>query len=257
MEAYWQAPAIARSAVTAMLLMSAAVHFGMLSGTYIIFHQYFLWKFPPQIWRLFTAFLLTGPQLGLLFDAYFSYQYLSQLERGRYSKKEDLLWYLTFICGTILGVNYITGLGYMTFLHALMISMTYTVVQDQRGMKTNFYFITIPAQLTPYAMIAINMLFPGGAAQIPLQLEGLFAAHLWEFLTKIWPAFGGQGGTLLPTPPFFTTIVNTISGLAGRAAPVVAGPRGAAGGGVARGASAGSGPLPDSWRTRGPGQRLG
>ena len=85
-----------------MLLMSAAVHFGMLSGTYIIFHQYFLWKFPPQIWRLFTAFLLTGPQLGLLFDAYFSYQYLSQLERGRYSKKEDLLWYLTFICGTIL-----------------------------------------------------------------------------------------------------------------------------------------------------------
>lgn len=154
------------------------------------------------------------------------------------------------------GVNYITGLGYMTFLHALMISMTYTVVQDQRGMKTNFYFITIPAQLTPYAMIAINMLFPGGAAQIPLQLEGLFAAHLWEFLTKIWPTFGGQGGTLLPTPPFFTTTVNTIGGLAGRAAPVVAGPRGAAGG-VARGASAGSGPSPDSWRTRGPGQRLG
>jgi hypothetical protein len=85
-----------------MLLLSAAVHFGILPGTYVIFHQYFLWRFPPQIWRFFTAFLLTGPQLGLLFDAYFSYSSLSQLERGRYSKKEDLLWYLTFICGTIL-----------------------------------------------------------------------------------------------------------------------------------------------------------
>jgi Derlin-2/3 len=105
-------------------------------------------------------------------------------------------------------------------------------------------------------MIAINMLFPGGAAQIPLQLEGLFAAHMWEFLTKIWPAFGGSGGTLLPTPPFFTTVVNTIGGLVGQVVPAVAGPRGATVG-AGRGASTGSGPLPDSWRTRGPGQRLG
>lgn len=59
---------------------------------------------PPQIWRFGTAFLLTGPALGLLFDTYFLYSYLSQLEVGnaRFSRKEDLVWYLMFVGGTIM-----------------------------------------------------------------------------------------------------------------------------------------------------------
>lgn len=133
--------------------------------------------------------------------------------------------------------------------------MTYTVTQDQRGMKANFYFITIPAQLTPYCMILVSLLFPGGVSDMILQLLGLVAAHLYEFLTKIWPQFGGTGRTLLPTPAFLTTAVNTVSGWT---ANIGAGPGRMAGGastGQATGAS--RGPLPDSWRSRGPGHRLG
>lgn len=133
--------------------------------------------------------------------------------------------------------------------------MCYTVTQDQRGMKANFYFITIPAQLTPYCMILVNLLFPGGAMGMLLQIEGLVAAHLYDFLTRIWPQFGGSGRSLIPTPRFLTTVVNRVSGLTANFGPAPA--RGVGGStGRTTGASTNP-PLPDSWRSRGPGHRLG
>lgn len=137
------------------------------------------------------------------------------------------------------------------FMPALILAMVYTVTQSQRGMKASFYFVTIPAQLTPYAMMAINLLLPGGPMTILLQLEGLFAAHLFDFCTRIWPQTGGNGRNLLPTPPFLTQLVNRFAGQVG-------GPR-RPGDAAASGSSTGrsSGPLPDSWRTRGGGRRLG
>ena len=54
----------------------------MLSPYRIIFHTSYLWKFPPELWRLFTSFFLSGPQLGILFDPYFIWQYGSALETG-------------------------------------------------------------------------------------------------------------------------------------------------------------------------------
>jgi hypothetical protein len=34
-------------------------------------------KLPPQIWRLFTALLITGPHMWLLFDTYFCKYYFA------------------------------------------------------------------------------------------------------------------------------------------------------------------------------------
>ena len=87
-----------------------------------------------------------------------------------------------------------------------------------------------------------------------LQIGGVVAAHFYDFLTRIWPQFGGTGKSLLPTPKFLTTVVNTVSGLGanvGTRRPA------AAGGSTGRTTGASTGPLPDSWRTRGPGHRLG
>jgi Derlin-2/3 len=139
----------------------------------------------------------------------------------------------------------------VTFLRALIIAMAYTVTQAQRGMKASFYFITIPAQLTPYAMMAVNLLFPGGPMTILLQLQGLAAAHLYDFLTRIWPQYGG-GRDLIPTPAVLTQLVNRVSGQGAdpRRRTPDAGPSGSSTG-------RSFGPLPDSWRSRGPGHRLG
>lgn len=157
--------------------------------------------------------------------------------------------------------SYFTDLGFVTFLPALILAMAYTVTQDQRGANVNYMFITMPAQLMPYAMLAINLLFPGGAMSMLLQLHGLFAGHLFEFLTRVWPEYGG-GRNLIPTPAFMTKMVQTTQSLAARygggylgdpARPTTG--SGSGGSGSSSGAS--RGPLPDSWRTRGPGQRLG
>lgn len=75
-----------------------------MPGWWFVFYPQLIWKMPPQLWRFGTAFLLTGPSLSLLFDTYFLYSYLSQLEVGnpRFPRKEDLVWYLMFVGGTIM-----------------------------------------------------------------------------------------------------------------------------------------------------------
>ncbi len=61
------------------------------------------YSFPPEIWRLVTPFLISGPQVGLILDPYFAYQYLSQLEttNPKFARKEDVLWYLITVGGII------------------------------------------------------------------------------------------------------------------------------------------------------------
>ncbi|KAL3957679.1 hypothetical protein ACCO45_008257 [Purpureocillium lilacinum] len=174
LDSYWQLPPLSRTLATATFGISLAVHTGLLPGWWFVWAPRFLWMFPPQIWRFATAFLITGPNLGLLFDTYFLYSYLSQLEIGnpRFPRKEDLIWYLMFVGGTIMTINYLTGFGFVTFLQALVVAICYTVTQDQRGMKVSYMFITIPAQLMPYAMILINLLFPGGVMNMILQAQG-------------------------------------------------------------------------------------
>lgn len=143
----------------------------------------------------------------------------------------------------------------MVYLRGLLLAMAYTVTQTQRGMTASFYFVKIPAQLTPYAMILVNLLFPGGVSNMILQFEGLVAAHLWEFLTVIWPQYGGSGNSLLPTPPPLVKLVDALSGVTQRVNAVARSQTTGSSTGQATGAD--SGPLPDAWKTRGRGQRLG
>lgn len=149
-------------------------------------------------------------------------------------------------------IDYFAGFGFGYYLRALIIAMVYTVTQDQRGAKSNFYFITIPAQLTPYCMILINLVFPNGVYVMLLQLEGLIAAHLWEFFSRIWPDFGG-GPKLLATPNWISSLIKPQR-MTARTFGTAIRPADQASG-SSTGAS--RGPLPDSWRTRGPGHRLG
>ena len=141
----------------------------------------------------------------------------------------------------------------MMFLPALILALSYTVTQDQRGAKVSYMFITMPAQLMPYAMLAINLLFPGGVFNMILQLHGLFAGHLFDFLSRTWPEYGG-GSNLIPTPAILSRLVQSTESLLQRG---FSGPARPAGRTLGGDGGASSGPLPDAWRTRGPGQRLG
>lgn len=78
----------------------------MIPIQWFYFHYYEIFKFPPEIWRFVTSFLLTGPKLGIVMDTYFVFQYLSQLETAhpKFNRREDLLWYVVF-CGFVIVVS--------------------------------------------------------------------------------------------------------------------------------------------------------
>lgn len=98
-----------RTFAATVLLTSICVHFGILPYTWFYFHYLEIFKIPPQIWRFFTSFLITGPKLGIVMDTYFIYQYTSQLETAhpKFNRKEDLLWYMVF-CSLVIIVSLTT-----------------------------------------------------------------------------------------------------------------------------------------------------
>lgn len=150
---------------------------------------------------------------------------------------------------------------FASFLPALLVAMAYTVTQQQQGMKINYFFINIPAPLVPYAMMGVSLLFPGGHLTAIFQAFGLIAAHLYEFLTKIWPQVGG-GTNFIPTPPLLDNAVHFFQGTAARIMERAYGTaiypaQAASGSSIGSSTGANTGPLPDSWKTRGTGRRLG
>ncbi|KAL2179219.1 Der1-like family-domain-containing protein [Thermothelomyces heterothallicus CBS 202.75] len=253
MDAYWAAPPMARTLATAILVTSISVHFGFVSFVWFYFTEDRLLRFPPEIWRLATTFFLSRPKLGIIMDPYFAFQYLRDLEvaNSRFPRKEDVLWYLITVGGFILFLNR-TFLGGGFFLDALIMALAYTATQDQRGIRSNFFFFTVPAQAIPYCMLVSSLLM--SPAAIPLQITGIVAAHLYDFLSRLWPEFGG-GRNILATPRFVSYLVQTPGVLKRDYGTAIRQPN-APTAGSSTGASTGS-VLPDSWKTRGAGRRLG
>ncbi|KAB5575670.1 Der1-like family-domain-containing protein [Coniochaeta sp. 2T2.1] len=227
---------------------------GLVSFRWFYFAPSALFQIPPGIWRPFTNFFITQPKIGLLLDPYFTYQYMRQLEVGnlRFPRKEDVLWYLLTVGTMIIGLNvYFTSDAF--FLQGLISAMCYTAMQDKRGEKSNFFFFTVPAQAVPLCMILASVLM--NPAIVPLQITGLVAAHAYDFLTRIYPEFGG-GRNLLPTPAFLSYFVETPRFMQ-RAYGTAIRPQAPGQPSTGRSTGMAGSVLPDSWRSRGTGHRLG
>ncbi|CAN9271057.1 unnamed protein product [Alternaria alternata] len=117
----------------AAVVVSAAGYGGIISLYHYIFasHYVFTTKVFPQLWRIFTAFLITKPKFGILLDPYFLYQYGSSIEResSRFSQPGDFFVYTMFLASVIAAT---AGgiLNQYTFLPALSLAYAYTFAQD-------------------------------------------------------------------------------------------------------------------------------
>ncbi|KAG7008050.1 25S rRNA (uridine-N(3))-methyltransferase [Physcia stellaris] len=153
----------------------------------------------PEIWRFFSAFWLTGPKLDILLDTYFMWTYSNGLETGsaRFSQPGDFFIYVLFLelvililAGGILG-------GYI-FTGALILAFAYTYSQDNKGKKVSFFVITFNVIWLPWAMLLMTFIMGGPYAALH-QAAGIPAAHLYDFVTRIYPTFGG-GRNYIFTP---------------------------------------------------------
>lgn len=149
-------------------------------------------------------------------------------------------------------------LGGVIFTSALVLSFTYIYAQDNRGKKVGFLIFTIPVEYLPWALVA-SAIVSGGPMAALHQVPGLVAGHLYDFLTKIYPTFGG-GRNWIVTPMFVQRwfganqrqTVNRAYGTAVRPGQAQSSSSQApsSGGGWTSGFSSG-------WKGRGKGQRLG
>ncbi|EWC45068.1 hypothetical protein DRE_06207 [Drechslerella stenobrocha 248] len=238
----------------------------------IIWHKSYMAQMPPHLWRLVTSFFLTGPNLSILFDTYMLWKYGSELESQHFGTSGDFLLYLVFNGAIILLLNSFL-LGGMYFAPVMAISLAYSWGQRNRGQSMGFFFVQIKAQWLPFAIAAVAAIQAPAAAFI--LMSGIVSAHAYEFLTVLWPRFGG-GTNLLQTPSWLKWSFEGGPGTRGggtggvraygtgfdprsQGAPAPRQSQGMFGGtstGRATGSSAGQSAA-SAWRNRGSGHRLG
>lgn len=141
-----------------------------------------------------------------------------------------------------------------TFLPALTLSYAYTFAQDNPTRQVNFFIINFDAKFLPFALLFMTFIVDGPDSAAA-QLTGLLAAHLYDFLTRIWPTFGG-GKNYIVTPGFVKRLFNAGVGTQNRGfGHVVQGQARASG--AAAGAPSAAAGVSNRWGSVGPGRRLG
>jgi Derlin-2/3 len=178
------------------------------------------------------------------------YNYGSGLEResSRFSHPGDFFMYTVF-CGSIIVALAGYFLDAFTLLPALTLAYAYTYAQDNPTRKVSMFIITFDAKFLPLGLLFMTLVIDGPQYAIP-QATGLLAAHLYDFLTRIWPTFGG-GRNYIKTPSFVAEWFGAAPGAAQQRSYGTAQQGGGGAGVRPAGRSTGI------WNERGPGRRLG
>ncbi|KAI9672219.1 MAG: centromere/microtubule-binding protein cbf5 [Alyxoria varia] len=205
MDAFYAAPPIIRTFTAGVVATSCIVYGYPPAFRYVFFDWYrsFL-RLPPEIWRPFTSFLVSGAKLQMILDPYFLYMYGSQLERSpRFSRTGDFFWYIVF---NMLSIVALAGglLGEIRFNEALTMAFIYTFSQDNANARVTFIVIQVEAKYLPLGSLALTLFMAGPLAALT-SASGIVSAHLYDFLTRIWPAFGG-GSNWIQTPAFISRL---------------------------------------------------
>lgn len=144
------------------------------------------------------------------------------------------------------------------FTHALILALAYTYATDNRGKRVTFIIIQIPVEYLPWAMLTFTLVMSGWPAALQEGM-GIIAAHLYDFLTRLYPTFQG-GKNWIQTPTFVgrafgadrSAFSHKAYGTSFR--PAAARPAGQQGNGASSGWTSALG---GTWGGRGAGRRLG
>jgi Derlin-2/3 len=260
MDVFWTLPPVSRTITAAAVVVSALGYGGIISLYNVVFASQlvFTTKMFPQLWRVVTAFLITKPKFAILLDPYFLYQYGSSIEResSRFSQPGDFFVYTMFV-GSVIVATAGGILNTYTFLPALSLAYAYTFAQDNPTRSVQFFIVSFEAKYLPFAMLFLSFVIDGPDAAAT-QLTGLIAAHLYDFLTRIWPTFGG-GTNYIRTPQIVKGWFSpTPGGVQNRGYGHVVEGRGRAAGAPGSSAQPSAARATGSaWGGLGPGRRLG
>jgi len=158
MDVFWTLPPVSRTITAAAVVVSAAGYSGLLSLYHYIFvSQYvFTVSMLPQLWRLFTAFLITKPKFGILLDPYFLYQYGSSIEREspRFKDPGDFFVYTLFLGSVIVVSTHCT--------HAYIASIASTQLSATSRLRSKS-----PPHICPPSLLFLAEAVPGTEEEYP------------------------------------------------------------------------------------------
>lgn len=83
-------------------------------------------------------------------------------------------------------------------LSPLLLAMTYIWSIDHPEQQVSFVIITIRGKYLPYARLGLTLLMAGPGLALQ-EASGLVAGHAYDFLTRLWPMYGG-GRNYITTP---------------------------------------------------------
>ncbi|KAL8805878.1 MAG: hypothetical protein Q9182_001659 [Xanthomendoza sp. 2 TL-2023] len=108
----------------------------------------------------------------------------------------------TFITSCCIYGGIING-GRLLFWTPYILKLPVPEIWHNRRKKVNFFIIQLEAKWLPWAMLLGALVLGGGPYGMIYQGTGLIAAHLYDFLTRLYPNFGG-GRNYIQTPTFIT-----------------------------------------------------
>jgi Derlin-2/3 len=88
-------------------------------------------------------------------------------------------------------------------------ALIHTWAQDNRGRPVRLYMLNMKAEWFPLALLVISLVVDGWYSFL-LGATGIFASHLYDFITRLWPMFGG-GRNFIFTPAFVHRLFGTNS----------------------------------------------
>jgi Derlin-2/3 len=141
---------------------------------------------------------------------------------------------------------------------ALILALAYTYSQDNRGRNVSFFVVTIPVQWLPYAILLMTLIMSGSEVALS-QASGLLSAHLYDFLTRLWPMFGG-GRNYIQTPAIVKRLFGSNTQQTRRSYGTAFRPSARnqqAAQDTSQGTATGFGGVSGIWSNRGSGHRLG
>ncbi|KAG1317175.1 hypothetical protein G6F62_013045 [Rhizopus arrhizus] len=181
-----------------MVITTTASSLGFISPSSLILY----WpdvKYRLQIWRLASCFFVNRLSLDFAFNAYFFYSNSLQLETQVFqSQPADYVFFHLFT-----GSLQVMAAGFFNLYvlsDGILLSTIYLLSQHFRDSPVWFMFgIRLKALYLPWAIIAQKFVMSGG--EIPkASIAGLLSAHIYYYLTTIYPSQGGR--RYLQTPEF-------------------------------------------------------
>ncbi|ORY98819.1 derlin-1-like protein [Syncephalastrum racemosum] len=200
---YHSIPPITRAIFTLSIATTVAPALGLVNPYWLILSWNGVAKL--QLWRLVTSFFLNGLGLGFAMNVYFLYRYSSQLENEVFlGRTADYLFFNLFTSAVQLAAAKFLNLYVLS--DGLMLSIAYLWSQHYRDVPVSFMFgIRFKALYLPWVLVGYDYLTTG--AMPMASLAGIGAAHLYYYLTTVYPSQGGR--RYLNTPSFLHSLFPT------------------------------------------------